>query len=186
MPIQNSDRSQSTNCVCRFQSIRAGLDCTLQPQQVRVSELRTTFIHRSKALQLSDMAAERSIDPFEWGDKVPDSASSYISMRYQGEWFRVGDCAEFRSEPHYMPYVGKIYRLYEGAGGNMVRVRWFFRARELPRFCLTVPPATMNPKEVFIALGHVKGVENENKVVIIRSIHVLASYISSSSVVLSN
>jgi hypothetical protein len=105
---------------------------------------------------LVQMAASSSSSEFEWGE-------SYELMCFRGVWYGLYDCVHVRSlaeEPH----VGKIMRLYEEDGKRKMRVRWFLRSGELP-LSESKELSARDKKELFIAQGSVKGVENVNLVV---------------------
>ena len=111
---------------------------------------------------------------FRWGPKVTGSVSSYESMHFRGIRYSLYDCVLVRSglaEPH----LGKLMRLFDDEGVMKVRLRWFMRLAELPgvaRKDIQMP----NTKEVFIAQGNLKGVENDNPVeVILRKATVLCT-----------
>jgi hypothetical protein len=118
--------------------------------------------------------ASSSSSEFEWGEKVAGLENSYERMCFRGVWYSLYDCVHVRSlaeEPH----AGKIMRLYEEDGNRKMRVRWFLRSYELP-FGVSKDLSVKSKKELFIAQGSVKGVENVNLVVRLRSgVYVLDS-----------
>lgn len=102
---------------------------------------------------------------FMWGEKVMDIGSSkrYRSMRYEGVWYSIHDCVWVNPN-----HVGKLMRLFEDKGQRKIRIRWFLRAEEF----VEVPPCMTDPKEVFIAMGGKRGVENE-VLVVMRSLYLV-------------
>lgn len=113
---------------------------------------------------------------FQWGKNIAGSTQSYESMLYNGIRYNLYDCAFIRSDL-VEPHIGKLMRLYEEGGRPMIRVRWFFRAAELPSTMIKVlgqETLQEDPKELFIAQGNLKGVENENVVVICHTFVVLS------------
>lgn len=123
---------------------------------------------------LVQMAASSSSSEFEWGERVAGLENSYERMCFRGVWYGLYDCVHVRSlaeEPH----VGKIMRLYEEDGKREMRVRWFLRSGELP-LSVSKELSARDKKELFIAQGSVKGVENVNLVeTIVRKINVLCT-----------
>lgn len=110
------------------------------------------------------MAGSSSSQAFQWGNKVAGSLSSYESMFFKGVRYDLYDCVFVRSglaEPH----LGKLMRLFDDEEGvKKVRLRWFIRPFELPGGANKDFQKEPNVKEVFIAQGNFKGVENENAV----------------------
>lgn len=113
---------------------------------------------------------------FEWGERVKASVSSYEWMRYRGVRYSLYDCVHVRSDRVH-PHVGKIMRLWEEDGKRKLRVRWFLREYELPLPVRAgLSSDSKDPKELFIAVGSVKGVENEILVeTILRKVTVLCT-----------
>lgn len=121
------------------------------------------------ATVLADMAQTLGTMEFQWGKNIAGSTQSYESMLYNGIRYNLYDCAFIRSDL-VEPHIGKLMRLYEEGGRPMIRVRWFFRAAELPSTMIKVlgqETLQEDPKELFIAQGNLKGVENENVVEVI-------------------
>ena len=74
----------------------------------------------------------------------PEVTVSTRATRGQAVAVRVGDVALLQSEGKEPPYVAMVERFWEQAGGpKMMRVRWFFRRRDLARTQLT--PEQMPP-----------------------------------------
>lgn len=104
---------------------------------------------------------------FQWGVKVAGSLSSYESMCFNGVRYDLYDCVFVRSGL-VEPYLGKIMRMFEDEHNvKKVRLRWFFRHYELPVSARKDIRQGENKKDVYIAQGNMRGVENENPVQVI-------------------
>lgn len=116
------------------------------------------------AAESSNRLADDSESEFMWGEKnlqLGNNWWSYKSMRFEGVWYCPDDCVFVKSILGYADHIGKIMSLQENKGKRDMRVRWFLRAEEI-----LDQPQKYDPKEVFIAMGRLKGVEQVIPVVV--------------------
>lgn len=107
-----------------------------------------------------------SLDLLHIGWSLLASLGLFLGMTLtfrKGVWYTLHDSVFVRSALS-EPSLGKLMRLYDERGVKKVHIRWFIRFEELPLCVRRVTPPGKVRKEVFIALGNIKGVENENVV----------------------
>lgn len=111
-------------------------------------------------------------DDIRWGTKL--SAKNYKSFFMKDEEYFLYDCVRCRSPLRVDP-IGKIMKLREDQDKKLCTIRWFFYVSELPEGVIGLDYKP-DARELFLASGEGKGVENEN--LLVRSISSTGGYLN--------
>ncbi|XP_042032799.1 protein ANTI-SILENCING 1-like isoform X1 [Salvia splendens] len=84
----------------------------------------------------------------------------YESFSYDGVDYALYDCVYMHMQGEPTPYIGKLVKIWELAGGTKkVKIHWFFRPSEISYYLKDVK---VTENELFFASGDGKGLTNVN------------------------
>ncbi|XP_047970837.1 protein ANTI-SILENCING 1 isoform X2 [Salvia hispanica] len=84
----------------------------------------------------------------------------YESFSYDGVDYALYDCVYMHMQGQPTPYIGKLVKIWELAGGTKkVKIHWFFRPSEMSYYLKDVK---VTENELFFASGDGKGLTNVN------------------------
>ncbi|KAL1532490.1 protein ANTI-SILENCING 1-like isoform X2 [Salvia divinorum] len=102
---------------------------------------------------------------FKWDKKIAVGGKNrdfrfYESFSYDGVDYALYDCVYMHTQGEPTPYIGKLVKIWETAGGiKKVKIHWFFRPSEISYYLKDVK---VTENELFFASGDGKGLANVN------------------------